>query len=119
MTTADLLAIAATCAGLIMAVGPVLQVRRMRRTRSSNDLSLLWLAMLCVGFVVFVCYGWSISNWVLVVTNSASLAVMTTTILIALAYRRGGAKRAAAGLAAETGAGSGAGAAAGPDQPAS
>ena len=74
----------------------------MRRTRSSNDVSLLWLAMLSVGFVVFVSYGWSISNWVLVVTNTASLVVMTVTILVALAYRRAGARRAAAGLAAES-----------------
>lgn len=101
MTTSDILAIAATCVGLVMAVGPILQIRRMRRTRSSNDVSLLWLAMLDVGFVVFVSYGWSISNGVLVVTNSASFLVMTITILTALALRRGGVRRAAAALAAE------------------
>ncbi len=103
MTTSDVLAVAATCAGLVMAVGPVLQIRRMRRTRSSNDVSLLWLAMLSVGFVVFISYGWSISNWVLVSTNSASLVVMVITILVALAFRRAGSRRAAAGLAAEAG----------------
>jgi MtN3 and saliva related transmembrane protein len=101
VTTSDILAVAATCAGTIMAIGPILQIRRMRRTRSSNDVSLLWLAMLDVGFVVFVSYGWSISNGVLIVTNSASLLVMTITILTALAFRRGGARRAAASLAAE------------------
>lgn len=101
MTSADYLAIAATCAGLFMALGPILQIRRMRRTRSSNDVSLLWLTMLCVGFVVFVAYGWAISNWVLLVTNTASITVMVVTILTALAFRRGGARRAAIALAAE------------------
>lgn len=103
MTTADLLAVGATLAGLAMAVSPILQIRRMRRTRSSNDVSLLYLALLDAGFVLWVAYGVAISNYVVAGTNTASLVVMSGTILVALAYRRGGARRAAAGLAAETG----------------
>jgi MtN3 and saliva related transmembrane protein len=101
VTTADLLAGGATVAGLAMAVSPTLQIRRMRRTRSSNDVSLLYLGLLDVGFVLWIAYGISLGNWVLIGSNSASLAFMTATILIALAYRRGGARRARAGLAAE------------------
>jgi MtN3 and saliva related transmembrane protein len=103
VTTNDLLAVGAVVAGLAMALAPSLQIRRMRRTRSSNDVSLLYLGLLDLGFVLWIGYGWSITNWVLVGTNSASLTFMTITILVALAYRRGGARRAAAGLAAETG----------------
>ncbi len=102
MSTSDLLAAGATVAGLAMAVSPVLQIRRMRRTRSSNDLSLLYLSLLSLGFVVWVSYGVSIANWVVAGTNAASLTFMLVTILVALRYRRGGARRAAAGLAAET-----------------
>lgn len=101
MTTSDLLAVGATVAGLAMALSPVLQIRRMRRTRSSNDVSLLYLGMLDLGFVLWIAYGASIANWVIVGTNSASLTVMSVTILIALRFRRGGARRAAAGMAAE------------------
>lgn len=101
MTTSDLLAVGATIAGLAMALAPSLQIRRMRRTRSSNDVSLLYLGLLDLGFVLWIAYGWSITNWVLVGTNSASLTFMTITILVALMYRRGGTRRAAAGLAAE------------------
>ena len=101
MTTSDLLAVGATIAGLAMAVSPVLQVRRMRRTRSSNDVSMLYLGLLDMGFVLWVAYGWSIGNWVLVGTNSASLAVMSGTIVVALAYRRSGTRRAAMALTAE------------------
>jgi uncharacterized protein with PQ loop repeat len=101
VTTSDFLAACAMFAGLAMALSPVLQIRRMLRTRSSNDLSLLYLALLDLGFVVWVAYGASISNWVLVGSNSASFMFMTATILIALRYRRGSARRAAAALAAE------------------
>ena len=103
MTTSDLLAAGATVAGLAMALAPSLQIRRMRRTRSSNDVSLLYLGLLDLGFILWIAYGWSITNWVIVGTNSASLTFMTITILVALAYRRSGARRAAAGLALETG----------------
>ena len=101
MTTTDFLAVGATIAGLAMAFSPILQIRRMRRTRSSNDVSLLYLGLLCAGFVVWVAYGVAIPNWVLVGTNSASLAFMVFTILVALRYRRGSSRRAAAALAAE------------------
>jgi MtN3 and saliva related transmembrane protein len=101
VTTSDFLAGCAMFAGLAMALSPVLQIRRMLRTRSSNDLSLLYLSLLDLGFLVWVAYGASISNWVLVGSNSASFTFMTATILIAIRYRRGGARRAAAALAAE------------------
>ena len=101
MSTSDVLAVLATCAGLAMAVAPIFQIRRIRRTRSSNDVSLLNLGLLCLGFIVWISYGYSISNWVIVGTNSASLTVMTVTILVALRYRRSGSRRAAAAMAAE------------------
>lgn len=101
MSTSDILAVAATIAGLLMAISPIFQIRRIRRTRSSNDVSLINLGLLCLGFVVWISYGLSISNWVIAGTNTASLVFMTATILVALAYRRGGSRRAAVGLAAE------------------
>ncbi|MHB8959917.1 MAG: SemiSWEET family sugar transporter [Candidatus Limnocylindrales bacterium] len=103
MSTTDILAVGATIAGLTMAFSPVLQIRRMRRTRSSHDVSLQYMGLLCLGFVLWVAYGVSIPNWVVVGTNMASLSVMVVTILVALRYRRAGSRRAAAGLALETG----------------
>lgn len=101
MSASDVLAIGATAAGLAMALSPVLQIRRMRRTRSSNDVSLLYLSLLDLGFVIWIAYGYSIGNWVIVGTNGASLTIMAITILVALRFRRAGARRAAAALAAE------------------
>jgi uncharacterized protein with PQ loop repeat len=100
VNTVDVLATCATIAGVLMAMSPFLQVRRMRRTRSSNDVSLLYLSMLAGGFIVWLAYGLSLSNWAMIISNIASLIFMVITILVALTYRRGGAKRAAAGEAA-------------------
>lgn len=101
MTTVDILAVAAVIAGLVMAGSPILQIRRMRRTRSSMDVSLLYLSLLSLGLVVWLAYGLALGNPAMIVSNSASLAVMTVTIATALRYRREGTHRAAAGLAAE------------------
>ena len=101
MQAADILAVCATIAGVLMALSPYLQIRRMRRTRSSNDVSLLYLSMLAGGFVVWLAYGLSISNWAMIISNTASLVFMTITIVVALsATGARGARRAAAGEAA-------------------
>jgi uncharacterized protein with PQ loop repeat len=101
VSTSDILAVLATFAGLAMALSPILQLRRMRRTRSSNDVSLLYLGLLDLGFIAWIAYGLSIGNYVVAGTNAASLTFMTLTILVALRYRRGSSRRAAAALAAE------------------
>ena len=95
MQLSDVLGIVATCAGLAMAASPILQIRRMRRTRSSNDVSLQYFGLLALGFVAWIAYGLSKSDPVVYGTNCASLLIMCITILIALFYRRGGAKKAA------------------------
>ncbi len=88
MTTPEVLAVIATLAGFIMALSPTFQIRRMLRTRSSRDVSLLYLSLLDLGFVAWVSYGWSIGNWALILSNSASLTFMTITILFAFTFRR-------------------------------
>ncbi len=90
MTTPDILAVIATLAGVLMALSPTLQIRRMFHTRSSRDVSLLYLSMLDLGFVAWIAYGWAIGNPALILSNSASLTFMTVTILVALRFRRGG-----------------------------
>jgi uncharacterized protein with PQ loop repeat len=89
VTTPEILAIAATIAGVFMAAAPFLQIRRMLHTRSSRDVSLLYLSLLEVGFVLWLAYGWSIGNAALILSNLASISFMTVTILFALAFRRG------------------------------
>ena len=78
----------ATVYGVLMSLAPLLQARKMRRQRSSKDVSILYLLVLVVGFGLYLTYGLSISNRLLIVTNVVSLAATATTLVIALALRR-------------------------------
>jgi len=62
------LALAASSFGVVMGVGPSLQIRRMLRERSSRDVSL--------------------GNLALVIPNSVGFLVTIVTILVALRLRR-------------------------------
>ena len=96
MTLTDALAVGATLAGLIMAVAPTLQIRRMLRTGSSEDVSLGYLGLLCVGFVLWMAYGVALGNAAMMISNTASLTFMLLTISTAAVIRRRSRARAAA-----------------------
>ena len=88
MTTTDALGTAALIAGILMALSPTLQVRRMLQTRSSRDYSLGDPSLLCIGFLFWLAYGLSLVNWPMILSNIASLAFMLSTIGVALYFRR-------------------------------
>jgi uncharacterized protein with PQ loop repeat len=88
MVVSDLLAVAATLTGILMALAPSLQIRRMLQTQSSRDVSIGYLALLDAGFVIWISYGVSIGNPALIISNLASITFMTGTILVALRFRR-------------------------------
>ena len=87
MTVTTALAIAAASWGVIMALSPLLQIRRMMRRRSSADLSIGYFMVLIVGFSLWIAYGTSISNYALVIPNVVALAVAVATIGVAASYR--------------------------------
>lgn len=87
----DILAGAAASWGVLMAVAPLLQVRRMRQTGSSADLSVGYFAVLQPGFLLWLCYGTAIQNAALIVANSAALAFGIITIALALRLQHSGA----------------------------
>ena len=81
------LGIAAGGWGVAMAMSPLLQIREIRRRRSSLGLSLGYMVVLLVGFVLWVAYGVSGTQWPVIVPNAIALAVMTATITIVLRHR--------------------------------
>jgi uncharacterized protein with PQ loop repeat len=89
MTITDALAVGATIAGLTMAIAPALQMRRMLRTGSSRDVSIGYLSLLCVGFLIWMSYGVALGNLPMMLSNTASLTFMVATISVALYLRRG------------------------------
>ena len=84
--------------GVLMALVPMLQIRRMLRERSSQDVSIGYLLVLEVGFLLYLAYGLSISNRVLIVTNIVAIVMNTITIAVALALGRRNAPRRLAPL---------------------
>lgn len=70
-----------------MGLSPVLQIRRMLRTRSSRDVSVGYLAVLNVGFLLWVGYGVSIPNVALAIPNLVAFAVGCATIAVTLRLR--------------------------------
>ena len=85
MTTA--LGVLAASWAMLMAVSPLLQVREMRRRRSSEGISIGYFGVLVVGFALWLAYGVASRDVPLVVPNSVALVVMTLTIVLALRQR--------------------------------
>ncbi len=83
----DVLGLAAAFWGVLMAVSPGLQIRKMLLHRSSREVSIAYFWVLLVGFTLWVAYGLAIENWFLIVPNVVAFAVCSTTIAIALRYR--------------------------------
>jgi MtN3 and saliva related transmembrane protein len=84
----DALGITAATYGVLMAISPLLQIRRMFQTRSSADVSLGYLWVIEIGFGLWIAYGLSLPNLAIVVPNTVALTVGLATILVARHFRR-------------------------------
>ena len=83
----DALGVLAASWGVLMAISPLLQIRRMLHRRSSADVSLTYLSVLQVGFILWVLYGWALGNPAIMIPNIVALVIGTATIVIAVRYR--------------------------------
>ncbi len=83
----DSLAVMAASWGVLMALSPMLQIRRVLGRRSSADISIAYLGVLEIGFTLWVAYGISLQNLAIVVPNSVAFLVGAATIAIAIRFR--------------------------------
>lgn len=81
-------ATATTFWGLVMAASPLLQARVIVKNRRSGGISVGWIGILLVGFLLWICYGLAIGSYPLILTNIASCLAYGITLLIVLRYRR-------------------------------
>jgi MtN3 and saliva related transmembrane protein len=81
--------VAAASWGVVMALAPLLQIARIQKRRSSNDVSVGYLALLLPGFLLWVSYGLTHTNAALVVPNTVAAVVATATIIVVLRLRSG------------------------------
>lgn len=84
---ADALGPIAAGYGILMAISPLLQIRRILARGSSDDVSIGYLSVLEVGFALWVAYGIVLPNWVIFVPNSVAFTMGAATILVAHRYR--------------------------------
>ena len=71
-----------------MAVSPVLQIRKIVQHRSSHGVSVGYMGVLWIGFLLWCAYGISLENWALIVPNVVATIVISVTMVVALRYRR-------------------------------
>jgi MtN3 and saliva related transmembrane protein len=85
---ADVLGISAATWGVLMALSPILQIRRITLRRSSADVSLAYLAVLQVGFCLWVAYGVTVGNPVIAVPNTIASLVGVAAIVVSWRFRQ-------------------------------
>lgn len=82
------LAAAASSWAVLMGLAPLLQIRRMMRERSSQQVSLGYFSILLIGFALWISYGAATGLLALVIPNTVSLVVGAATVFVALRFRR-------------------------------
>lgn len=85
---APLLAVATTVWGVLMALAPLLQLKLIVRRRDASSVSLGWIGVLFVGFVLWLFYGLTISSRPLIITNAVACLTHVGVLLFVLRYRR-------------------------------
>lgn len=83
----SMLAFSAAAWAIAMALGPVLQIRRIVHVQSSRGVSIPYLVVLVIGFGPWIAYGLVAGNWALIVPNAVAVVVMSLTITVAVRYR--------------------------------
>ena len=81
------LAAAAASWAVLMALGPLLQIRTIVRRRSSRGVSIGYFGILVVGFALWLAYGIASANVALIVPNAVALLIALGTIAAAVRYR--------------------------------
>ena len=87
MNVTTALGIAAATFGVAMGLSPLLQLRRVVARGSSADVSVPYLGVLLVGFVLWLAYGIALQNIALIVSNGVAIATYAVTTAAVLRFR--------------------------------
>ena len=87
MSTVSTLAFAAGTWGVLMSLAPLLQIRAMVRAGTSDGVSLGYLRVLLVGFVLWLAYGLARGDLPLIVCNALAAVVGAVSLAVASRYR--------------------------------
>jgi MtN3 and saliva related transmembrane protein len=76
-----------TTYGVLGALSSLLQVRRMLSTRSSDDVSVLFLGVYSGGYLVWLVYGLIKLDTALIIVDAVGMVIALTTLTVALRLR--------------------------------
>ncbi|HON36929.1 MAG TPA: SemiSWEET family transporter [Methanothrix sp.] len=79
------------CAALLTMFGFVPQILKIYRTESVSDVSLIMLLQFSLGMLLWLLYGISIQDRVLIVSNTVSFLILTVATGMYMKYRKSGA----------------------------
>jgi MtN3 and saliva related transmembrane protein len=85
----ETLGAAAAAWGVLMAISPLLQIRRMIVRRSSADVSIAYLLVLEFGFFLWIGYGIALGNPFIAIPNTVAAIVGAITMAVAWTHRHG------------------------------
>ncbi len=71
-----------------MAVSPVLQIRKIVHHRSSHGVSVGYMSVLFIGFLLWLAYGVALGNWAMIIPNIVAAIVIVATMAVTIHYRR-------------------------------
>ena len=75
-----------TVAGLCTTIAFLPQVVKVWRTRSARDISLGMYAILAIGIVFWLAYGWILGIWPVIVANAVTLLLVAVVIAMKLRW---------------------------------
>jgi len=84
----ETLAVLAGGFGVVMGASPLLQALHSHRRESASDVSLAFLVVLMIGSTLWLLYGLALGNAAIIVANVVGVMSSTTTLAVALRWRR-------------------------------
>ncbi len=75
-----------TVAGLCTTIAFLPQVLKVWRTRSARDISLGMYAILAIGIVFWLAYGWILGSWPVIIANGVTLVLVAVVIAMKLRW---------------------------------
>jgi MtN3 and saliva related transmembrane protein len=80
--------IVGVAAGVFTAISQIPQLVKLLRTKKAEDISLFYLVILFCGLSLWVWYGFLRDDIPIIATNSFSLLVNATIIVLGIRYKR-------------------------------
>ncbi len=75
-------------AGTLTTLAFLPQVIKTWRTKSSNDLSVSTLGMICTGVLLWLVYGLLVGDLPIIAANAVTLVLVVSVSVLALVYRK-------------------------------